>query len=187
MKQKSRIQTKKEQLQYKDETLSSFHWILLLCIIAFVTFVRIRLLSTPLERDEGEYAYMGQLLLQGVAPFQEAFNMKLPGTSMVYAFFLFLFGQTITAIHLGLLVVNVVSIVLLFLLTKNGSVQVQVFSHQLHLQCSPSAMFCSGSLPMQHILLSSSHSGDSSCLRMRLNRRIGRGLFSPASFWVAHF
>jgi hypothetical protein len=118
MKQNTRTQTNKEQLHYKTEKLSSLHWILLLCIIAFVTFVRIRLLSTPLERDEGEYAYMGQLLLQGVAPYQEAFNMKLPGTSMMYAFFMLLFGQTTVAIHSGLLVVNVISIVLLFLLTQ---------------------------------------------------------------------
>ena len=30
----------------------------------FVIIVRIRLLDFPLERDEGEYAYMGQLILQ---------------------------------------------------------------------------------------------------------------------------
>jgi hypothetical protein len=29
---------------------------------------RIRLLGIPLERDEGEYAYAGQLMLQGIAP-----------------------------------------------------------------------------------------------------------------------
>ena len=118
MKQSNRKQKDDKKGKYITEKPSYIHWVLLFCIIAFVLFVRIRLLQTPLERDEGEYAYMGQLLLQGVAPYQEAFNMKLPGTSMIYALFMLLFGQTITAIHLGLLVVNVVSIVLLFLLTK---------------------------------------------------------------------
>jgi 4-amino-4-deoxy-L-arabinose transferase-like glycosyltransferase len=95
-----------------------FYWMLLVCIIAFVVFVRIRILATPLERDEGEYAYMGQLFLQGVPPYVEAFNMKLPGTSMMYALFLLLFGQTISAIHLGLLIVTVASTFMIFLLTK---------------------------------------------------------------------
>jgi hypothetical protein len=118
MKQSKRVQKDTQQKYSAKEKIYFIHWILLFCIIAFVIFVRIRLFSTPLERDEGEYAYMGQLLLHGVGPYQEAFNMKLPGTSMMYAFFMLLFGQTMTAIHLGLLIVNVVCIVLLFLLTK---------------------------------------------------------------------
>lgn len=36
--------------------------------------------TAPLERDEGEYAYAGQLMLQGIPPYQLAYNMKLPGT-----------------------------------------------------------------------------------------------------------
>ena len=103
----------------KNKEDSSFtYWILLFCIIICTACIRMRLLSTPFERDEGEYAYIGQLLLQGIPPYQDAFTMKLPGTSMIYALFMLLFGQTTTAIHLGLLLVNVVSIVLLFLLTK---------------------------------------------------------------------
>ena len=42
-------------------------WLLL--ILAVVTAIRIRLLDFPLQRDEGEYAYAGQLLLQGVTPY----------------------------------------------------------------------------------------------------------------------
>jgi hypothetical protein len=35
-------------------------------IFLFVAFVRIRLMDVPLERDEGDYAYTEQLILQGV-------------------------------------------------------------------------------------------------------------------------
>jgi hypothetical protein len=101
-----------------DHPSTFLRWILFACLIAFIVFVRIRILTTPLERDEGEYAYMGQLTLQGVPPYLEAFNMKLPGTSFMYAFFMLLFGQTITAIHLGLLIVNVASLIMVFLLVK---------------------------------------------------------------------
>ena len=37
-----------------------------------VAAIRLRIADVPLERDEGEYAYFAQLLLQGVAPWAEA-------------------------------------------------------------------------------------------------------------------
>jgi 4-amino-4-deoxy-L-arabinose transferase-like glycosyltransferase len=97
----------------KSGTLTVY-WLLLGLVILFIAFVRIRLLSTPLERDEGEYAYMGQLLLEGYAPFAKAYNMKLPGTSMMYALSMSIFGQTTVGVHLGFLLVNVGTILMLF-------------------------------------------------------------------------
>lgn len=84
-------------------------------------WLRWHLLDVPLERDEGEYAYGGQLLLQGVPPYQLLYNMKLPGIYAVYALVLALFGQSQTGVHLGLLVVNAVSILLVFLLGRKVS------------------------------------------------------------------
>src|ERR1039458_9666514 len=52
----------------------------LVLVIVFFAVVRMRLRNAPLERDEGEYAYMGQLILQGIPPYKLASNMKLPGT-----------------------------------------------------------------------------------------------------------
>src|SRR5439155_22862555 len=34
--------------------------------------IRLRLLDIPLDRDEGEYAYFGQLLLRGIPPYAHA-------------------------------------------------------------------------------------------------------------------
>lgn len=87
-------------------------------VVAVVVYVRIRLLAVPLERDEGEYAYMGQLLLKGIPPFSHAYTMKLPGVSIMYAFFMSLFGQTPAGIHLGLLIVNGTCVCLVYLLAK---------------------------------------------------------------------
>jgi len=39
----------------------------------------------PLDRDEGEYAYFGQLLLEGVPPYAGAYNLKVPGIYGAYA------------------------------------------------------------------------------------------------------
>src|SRR5580765_5880737 len=87
-------------------------------ILTLAAFVRLRLLDFPLERDEGEYAYAGQLILQGIPPYKLAYNMKFPGTYAAYALIMSIFGQTIHAIHLGLLLVNVATIALIFLVGR---------------------------------------------------------------------
>src|SRR5439155_9664052 len=93
-------------------------WICLGLILLFVVVVRIRLLPVPLERDEGEFAYAGQLILEGIPPYQLAYNVKLPGIYAAYALVMAVFGQTPAGIHLGLLLVNLGAIVLLFFLAR---------------------------------------------------------------------
>ncbi|MFH0990711.1 MAG: glycosyltransferase family 39 protein [bacterium] len=99
---------------------TSFPLIFLLCIVLFVVIVRIRLLNVPLERDEGEYAYIGQLILDGIPPYQEAYNMKFPGMYFLYAGILWIFGETHTAIHTALLIANIFTLVLLFILARSA-------------------------------------------------------------------
>jgi hypothetical protein len=77
--------------------------------------IRIRLLAIPLERDEGEYAYAGQLMLRGIPPYQLAYNMKFPGVYAAYALIISIFGQTNVGIHLGLLIANMATILIVFL------------------------------------------------------------------------
>ncbi len=96
------------------------YWLLavLVSVILFTSAIRIRLLEVPLERDEGEYAYAGQLILQGVPPYEQVYNMKMPGIYAAYALVLACLGQTHYAIHLGLLIINAATILLMFLLAK---------------------------------------------------------------------
>jgi 4-amino-4-deoxy-L-arabinose transferase-like glycosyltransferase len=89
----------------------------LLAVVA-VVIARVRLLGIPLERDEGEYAYIGNLMLQGVAPYGVAANMKLPGTNAAYALLMAIFGRSIVGIHVGFLLVNVATIAMVGLLGK---------------------------------------------------------------------
>jgi len=102
----------------QDRLLSILRLISLALVLAMVACVRIRLLDIPLERDEGEYAYLGQLLLKGSTPFLHAYTMKLPGAGIAYALIMFLFGETVRGIHLGHLAVNGVNALLVFLLAR---------------------------------------------------------------------
>ncbi len=86
--------------------------------LLFAAAVRVRLADVPFERDEGEYAYAGQLLLQGVPPYELAYNMKFPGVYYAYAAILAVFGETPRGVHLGLLLVNAATALFVFLLGR---------------------------------------------------------------------
>ncbi len=93
-------------------------WLLLALFCLIVLVLRIHRLSFPLERDEGEYAYAGQLMLEGIPPYKLAYNMKFPGTYVAYALLMAITGQTTAGIHLGLLFVNAATSALIFFLTR---------------------------------------------------------------------
>jgi hypothetical protein len=93
-------------------------WLALAGILLFSAWLRYNLIDVPLERDEGEYAYGGQLFLQGIPPYSQLYNMKLPGIYAVYAAIISVFGATHAGIHLGLLVANILAGIFLFLLTR---------------------------------------------------------------------
>ncbi len=91
-------------------------WPLLALVLGFFAYIRSGMLAFPLERDEGEYAYSAQLILQGILPYLHCYTMKLPGTALMYAFFMAIFGQSATGIHLGLLVTNAATTLLIYFL-----------------------------------------------------------------------
>jgi hypothetical protein len=87
---------------------------ILVATIVLVCVVRFRLADVPLERDEGEYAYAGQLILQGIPPYEQAYNMKFPGAYYAYAGIMAVFGQSAWGIRVGLLVVHLATMLLVF-------------------------------------------------------------------------
>jgi 4-amino-4-deoxy-L-arabinose transferase-like glycosyltransferase len=91
------------------------YYIILVIVILIISGLRYRILDVPLERDEGEFAYIGKLILEGIPPFKEAYDQKLPGVYTMYAIIMALFGETSRGIHLGLLFTNIFSILFLFL------------------------------------------------------------------------
>jgi hypothetical protein len=99
----------------KDLFVNNWEWLVLILVLFFVFIIRMHFLSVPLERDEGEYAYMGQLMLKGIPPYESAYNMKFPGTYAIYAIIMFFFGQTVVGIHFGFLLINLLSSILLYL------------------------------------------------------------------------
>jgi hypothetical protein len=94
-----------------------FRWFTV-AVLLIVAAARLRRLDFPLERDEGEYAYAGQLILQGIPPYALAYNMKFPGTYYAYAAIMALFGETPAGIHFGVLLMTTATALMLYWLGK---------------------------------------------------------------------
>jgi hypothetical protein len=97
---------------------TTFYWILSIAILIIVGIIRTRLLTIPLERDEGEFAYIGKSILEGIPPYKEAYGLKLPGTYFIYSIIMLIFGKSTIGIHLGLLIFNGATSILIFLIGK---------------------------------------------------------------------
>ena len=94
-------------------------WLAVFAVAIVTTIIRIHLLKRCYRwnETEGEYAYMGQLMLRGIPPYvvMADTDLKLPGVCACYALIMAVFGQTTAGIHTGLIVVNLATIVLIYL------------------------------------------------------------------------
>jgi len=113
----------------------------LFLLIAAFAMLRLRLLDLPLERDEGEYAYAGQLILHGIPPYKILYNMKWPGTYAAFAAIMGIFGESITGIRIGLLLVTSATAICVYLLTK------RMFGHVAGVVAAATQLMLSITLP----------------------------------------
>jgi hypothetical protein len=91
---------------------------LTLVFLAVLFSVRYRLLNIPMTRDEGSYAYLGQLLLEGKRPYVDFYEMKPPGIFYGYAAIIAIFGKTIKGVHFGFAILNMLTAFLVGLIAK---------------------------------------------------------------------
>lgn len=97
----------------------------LTAVVVFSIVLRYSIVSMPLERDEGEYAYIAARWLAGDVPYRDVFNQKTPGVFAAYAALFAAGFRSVMAIHWlghGALVSTV--LVLYFLARR-------LFSHQV--------------------------------------------------------
>lgn len=106
--------TKTNSAFLKFISSNNFYYLILGLLVMAVSVIRWRLVPMPLERDEGEFAYFGQLILDGIAPYKEAYSTKLPGIYYMYALIMGVFGETSKGIHTGFLIMNAATMILLF-------------------------------------------------------------------------
>ncbi|HUD47248.1 MAG TPA: glycosyltransferase family 39 protein [Candidatus Baltobacteraceae bacterium] len=92
--------------------------ILCAAIMAVTLLVRLPLLNIPLERDEGEYAYIGWRMGMHELPYRDWVDQKPPGIFWVYRLALELPLEPVRAIHLTGALVAAASAGALFVLAR---------------------------------------------------------------------
>lgn len=90
----------------------------LLTVFAVAALFRYPIAPIPLERDEGEYAYIGQRWLRGDVPYQASFDQKPPGAFAAFAAIERLFGTGPAAIHWGAQIYTLATLAVIFLLGR---------------------------------------------------------------------
>ena len=93
-------------------------WVLIAVTVAVFALLRLPYLSVPLERDEGEYAYIAQRIIEGDVPYRDAFDQKPPGVFLAYATAFLVLGQSIESIHLLLYLWTAATALVLFFLVR---------------------------------------------------------------------
>lgn len=93
-------------------------WLALAAVLAAYLAIAWPQLSIPLSRDEGEYAYGGQLIRAGRLPYVELYAMKLPGMYLAMALIQAVGGESIATLHLGAALVNAATACVLFLIAR---------------------------------------------------------------------
>jgi 4-amino-4-deoxy-L-arabinose transferase-like glycosyltransferase len=90
--------------------------LLAISLLVIVAAVRAPLLPIPLERDEGEYAYIAWRLGHNELPYRDWVDQKPPAVFYVYQFALSLPFEPIRAIHFVALLFSAASVCALFFL-----------------------------------------------------------------------
>ena len=87
-------------------------------IICLIAYIRSNFLNVPFERDEGSYAYCGKIILDVAVPFKDIGSQRLPGVFYSYALMVAIFGYTLKSLHIGFIVINIISAIIIFLIGR---------------------------------------------------------------------
>jgi hypothetical protein len=90
----------------------------LLVVFALALALRYPIADVPLERDEGEYAYIAQRWLAGEVPYKDNFDQKPPGAFAAFALFMSTLGPSPAALHWGAQLYSLGTLALLYFLAR---------------------------------------------------------------------
>lgn len=87
-------------------------------IVLLFLFIRIGFRDIPIERDEGSYAYMGQLVMKGEVPYRDFYEMKPPALYYSYGVLSALSGGDVVLMHVWMALLIAFGAMLLFYLVR---------------------------------------------------------------------
>ena len=95
----------------------------LLAAAVFVTILASRLpaVNQPFGRDQGIFACVGQNILKGSVPYRDLWDQKPPGIHFTYAFFIWLFGDSMRVMQMADLAVFVLTAFMIYAIAREIS------------------------------------------------------------------
>ncbi|MDA3898305.1 MAG: glycosyltransferase family 39 protein [Desulfobacteraceae bacterium] len=88
--------------------------VFLSAIIFIYILLRVNLINIPLDRDEGVFGYIGQVINDNGIPYVDAIDHKPPIVFYIYAFALKFFPPSAKGVHLFLHLYNFLTLIVLF-------------------------------------------------------------------------
>ncbi|MCB4792765.1 MAG: glycosyltransferase family 39 protein [Elusimicrobia bacterium] len=96
----------------------TFGILLIFLAVFFNFYFRYPFLNIPLERDEGEYAYIADVIEDGGLPYRDAFDQKPPGIFYLYYLVFLIFGKKVIALRLFAAFYNLISVYFVYKIGK---------------------------------------------------------------------
>jgi hypothetical protein len=120
-------------------------------IICLIAYIRSNFLNVPFERDEGSYAYCGNIILDGAIPFKDIGSQRLPGVFYSYAVMVAIFGYTLKSLHIGFIILNIISAIIIFLIGR------RLFNNAAAIACALSWALLSMNMGISGFTIQSEH------------------------------
>jgi len=101
--------TNTREIKYKSLTLG------LLLILTIL--IRLPILIEPWGGDQAGFGYIAKGILEGKVPYKDMYSLTGYGVFFTFALFFKLFGMTMVSVHIGHLLVSIITVILIFYLT----------------------------------------------------------------------
>jgi len=97
--------------------LSDYRNIILFSSILFSLLYHIFWWHFPLVRDEGEFATIAKQILEDIPLYDQSYNYKLPGVSVLFTSMMLLFGKTFWSVRFIGMLINLLSLWMIYQLS----------------------------------------------------------------------
>lgn len=95
-----------------------YFWLLVAVFGLVHLALRLHFLAEPFERDEGFYATVATVMLDGGMPYRDAIDIKPPGVFLIYALFIGIGGESMEAVRIGTALWSVATLIALALVVR---------------------------------------------------------------------
>jgi hypothetical protein len=104
-------------MRTKLKYLGKSDLILFLLLLSLTILIRLPTLLEPWGADQAGFGFVAKGILEGKVPYRDFYSLTGYGVFFTFALFFKLFGMNMVSVHIGHLLVSLLTVILVFLLT----------------------------------------------------------------------